>query len=267
MEKVSNTTILPCFIVLLLLIIILGVAVFFYIRYNNKKMRNEIKEQNHQDLMAFKTSITDMNKQLLDDIFEVMSSKEKPLDEAEAKKQHQQELINTFQKLRRIIKDDLTTTMNDTNACRIALYLLHNGTKSNGGIDFIKVSCVGEKILIGSGVKEQILNHSNMPINIFDNMLEKLIENGRYIVMNDDETMATARAQFISTSKIRYSQQVSVYDGSNNMLGFVLGEYDHVYNKNTSDMEYEILSKFAKKISPILSYSDYSSLTLISRTQ
>ena len=95
---------------------------------------------------------------------------------------------------------------------------------------------------------------------ILDNMIENLVDNGKYIVMNDEETMQTARSQFISSSKIRYSYMVSIYDYTNNMLGFVLAEY--VYTKNESDKEYAALKELADKIAPILSFSEYSKLTL-----
>ena len=256
------TIIQPYLIAIFIFVIALTIVLVVYVRKNNQRMRQQIKEQNHQDISAFKSSIIDMNRKLLDDIVEVMNSKEAPLDEAEAYRKHQEQLVNIFQKLRKIIKDDLSNTMSNTGACRIALYLLHNGQKSTGGVDFLKTSCVGEKVLIGSGIKEHILNHSNIPLNILDNMIENLVDNGKYIVMNDEETMQTARSQFISSSKIRYSYMVSIYDYTNNMLGFVLAEYDHVYTKNESDKEYAALKELADKIAPILSFSEYSKLTL-----
>lgn len=262
MDTITPSTISffsPCIIMVLFIVIMITIVVFTYIRYSNNKLTEHFEEENN----ALKDFTTQSNKELLNNIAQLLEdSNNRPLDKAEKYKQHHEELLNTFQKLRYVIKDDLTTTMNNTGACRVALYLLHNGQKSASGINFLKVSCVGERILIGSGVKEQIINHSNIPLNIFDNMLEKLIENGRYIVMNDDATMATARAQFISAPKVRYTQEVSIYDSSNNILGFVLAEYDHVYNKSTSDEEYEKLKEFSNKISPILTFSNYTNLTL-----
>jgi hypothetical protein len=93
-------------------------------------------------------------------------------------------------------------------------------------------------------------------------MLDKLIENGKYLIMNDEETMQTARSQFISSSKIKYSYAVSIYDTSNNILGFVLAEFDHIYTKNTSEEEYEALKNFCARISPILSFTEYADMTV-----
>ena len=254
-----NNRIEPCFIVLAIAIVALAVAVFFYIKYTNKKMLSQFKKEK-EDL---KESLEASHENMLRNISSFFETGDSNILSREAMyKKHHEELLNTFQKLGLIIKDDLAKTMSDTGACRVALYLLHNGQRSSLGIDFVKVSCVGEKILIGSGVKEQIINHSNLPLNIFDNMLEKLIENGRYIVMNDSETMATARAQFISSPKIKYAQEVAIYDSGNNILGFILAEYDHIYNKPISDTEFAAIKELAIRIAPILSFSDYIELTL-----
>ena len=252
-------------IMFLIVIAIIATALVLYVRRNNRLMRELLNKQNHEDFQEFKETIINMNKGLVDEIVEVLKDDGGDHlypDKQEKLRDHQEELLNTFAKLRRVIKDDLYATMNNTGACRTALYLFHNGTRSTEGISFLKISCIGERTLIGSGVKEQILNHSNMPVNIFDNMDDKLIENGRYVVMNDTKTMQTSRAQFISASKIRYSQAVGIYDSSNNILGFVLAEFDHAYNKTTSDTEYGIIKEFTKKISPILSFSEYADLTL-----
>lgn len=267
----DTSTVLPmqyC-IIFLIVIIIAIIGLVLYIKRNNRLMSELLNEQNHEEFQEFKETIANMNKGLVDEIVDVLKDdgEHSHSDKQEKLKDHQEELLNTFAKLRRVIKDDLYATMHHTGACRTALYLFHNGTRSTEGISFLKISCIGERTLVGSGVKEQILNHSNMPVNIFDNMYDKLIENGRYVVMNDEKTMQTSRAQFISASKIRYSQAIGIYDSSNNILGFVLAEFDHAYNKAASDTEYAVLKDFTKKISPILSFSEYADLTLKTKTE
>ena len=264
----TSTVLMQYCIIFLVIIAIVIIGLILYVRRNNRIISELINKQNHEDFQEFKETIVNMNKGLVDEIVDVLKDDGEYLhsDKQEKLKDHQEELLNTFAKLRRVIKDDLYTTMNSTGSCRTALYLFHNGTRSTKGISFLKISCIGERTLIGSGVKEQILNHSNMLVNIFDNMYEKLIENGRYVVMNDPETMQTSRSQFISAVKIRYSQAIGIYDSSNNILGFILAEFDHAYIKSTSDTEYAILKDFAKKVSPILSFSEYADLTLRTKT-
>ena len=247
-----------CSAIIVMILAIVALIGFLYIKYSNRKIK-EAMHQQIEDLNAFKASIEEMNKNLLESIAGIMNKELHDNNDDQAHK-HQQELMSTFDKVRQITRDDLFSALNSTSACRIALYLLHNGTKSINGISFLKISCIGERTLPGSGIREQIMNHTNMPINIFDNMIAKLIDNGRYLIINDEETMLTARSQFISHPKIQYSQAVAIYDTSNNIIGFILGEYDSIYTKENSDIEYNDLKALAQKISPILTISDYSKI-------
>lgn len=265
-----QTFTLVCFAILLFLIALAVLGVILYVHKNNNIMKETIKEQNHTEFESFKSTIVNMNRGLVDSVVDILKDQDsgykKPKNKAEEAKINQEELLNTFARLRDIIKEDLYATMKSTSACRTALYLFHNGTRSTQGISFLKISCIGEKVVIGSGIKEQILNHASMPINLFDNMFEKLMENGKYIIMNDEETMASSRSKFISATKIRYSIASAIYDHSNNILGFILAEFDHPYDKNTSDVETVDLKAFADKIAPLLSFSEYADLTLQNTT-
>lgn len=258
-----------CFTIVLFFIVIAIALMIFYIHKNNKQMKKLLQDQNHEDFENFKESIIKENSKISADVIKALSQQEsyRPISKREEIRSHQEELLKTFSKIRDIIKDDLFSTMNSTGACRTALYLFHNGTRSTQGIDFLKMSCIGERTLIGSGIKEQILNQSAMPVNLFDVMIEKLVENGRYIVINDEETMNTARAKFISANKIKYSIAVSIYDNNNNILGFVLAEFDQPYNKIESDRESKELTALANKISPILSFSEYANITMATSSQ
>ena len=251
---IVNFILLDAGVTVLIVILVLFIH-FKWTKYTAKNVEERVKRENQRRMDEFREAVIDSNKSRVNQFAKSFNS-------TVLKNTHQKELIETFSKLRNIIKDDLYTTMDKVQSCRIALYLLHNGQKSSAGISFIKVSCIGERIKIGSGIKEQISNHSNLPINIFDNMLDKLIENGKYLIMNDEETMQTARSQFISSSKIKYSYAVSIYDTSNNILGFVLAEFDHIYTKNTSEEEYEALKNFCARISPILSFTEYADMTV-----
>lgn len=259
----SHTFTLICFIISILLIILAVVAVIVYVHKNNELMKKTLKEQNNKTFESFRDTIQNINTGLADTVIDALrDSTHIPMTKAEEEKYNREELLNTFARIRDVIKDDLYSAMKSTNACRTALYLFHNGVKSTNGIHLLKVSCIGEKTLIGSGIQEQILNHSNMPINLFDNMFEKLTEHGKYIIINDDETMNSARGKFISAAKIRYAIATAIYDNSNRILGFILAEFDHNYTKNISDAEFNELKKLSDKIAPILSFSEYADLTL-----
>ena len=169
-------------------------------------------------------------------------------------------LMDIFIRLREAIKENCVSTMNEIGACRIAIYLFHNGTHSTSGISFLKMSCICEKVTIGSGVRERMIEHTNIPINLFDDMIDKLLNNNRYIVMNNEEIQDNNHKIFISADKITYAQLVTIYDINNNMLGFVSAEMDRLFSKDEIDKEKEILDELVKQLVPVLSYSDYASV-------
>lgn len=171
-------------------------------------------------------------------------------------------LINIFIKLREAIKENCVGSMNKIGAARIAIYLFHNGVRSTHGISFFKLSCICEKVAIGSGIRERMIEHTNIPINLFDDMIDKLITYNRYIIMNNDETQESNHKMFISADKIKYTQLIALYDINNNMLGFVAVEIDRPYSKDEADREKEILDELVKQLVPVLSYSDYFSIKI-----
>ena len=270
LNSTPNTFTLICFAICLSLIALAIIGVIVYVHRNNELMKTTLKSQNHTEFEEFKDTLTNMNNGLIDNVVKVLrdptiDTNMLTYEMSDARSMHiknQRDLLNIFDKLRKLIKEDLNNTITNTNAVRTGIYLFHNGTKSLQGLEFLKTSCIAEKIVVGSGIKERMIEHTNLPINLFDDMFDKLVSTGRYIIMNDEETMQTERSKFISNSKIRYSLAVCIYDNSNNILGFILSEYDHAYTKQVSDAEYKKLFEFAKKIAPVLSFSEYADTAL-----
>jgi predicted aspartyl protease len=105
-----------------------------------------------------------------------------------------------------------------------------------------------------------MIDHTNIPINLFDEMIDKLITNDRYIVMNNEDIQNTNHKIFLSADKIKYTQLVAIYDINNNLLGFVAAEMTHAYSKDLADKEKESLNKLVKQLVPVLSYSEYTTM-------
>lgn len=249
----ADNLIIPLVLLFILSIVLIGFIIFLIISNrklmqnttasindNYNKYKNELKEQNNV-----------LTKQLLKQIDDKFASVEK-------QNGSNKNLMNIFNKLKEATKESCFDTMNQIGAARIAIYLFHNGTHSTHGINFIKLSCIGEKVAIGSGVREQMIKHTNLPINLFDDMVEKLINHNRFIIMNNEETKESNHKMFISADKINYTQLVTIYDIDNNMLGFVAAEMDRSYSKDEADKEKEILDELVKQLVPVLSYSDYA---------
>jgi hypothetical protein len=169
-------------------------------------------------------------------------------------------LMNILMKLGGAIKENCVIAMNQIHATRLAVYLFHNGTKSSHGINFFKASCICEKVAVGSGVKERMIDHNNIPINLFDDMVYKLNSYNRYIIINDENLTNSAHKIFVSADKIDYVQLISIYDNDNNMLGFIAAEMDKSYTKDGADAEKKVLDDLAKQLTPVLSFSEYIDL-------
>lgn len=242
----------------ILSIIVLGLVVFIIvILVLNKKVTKKLVEDISNEYNSYKDKIKEQNELLVNQIVKQQSEINRVNNSGAINTE--KDLMSIFIKLREAIKENCTIAMNQTGAARLAIYLLHNGTRSSHGINFFKLSCICEKVAIGSGVRERMIEHSNIPINLFDEMIDKLITYNRYIIMNDDDNKNTNHKIFISEDKITYTQLVTIYDINNNMLGFVEAEMQSDYSKDKADEEKQILDELVKQIMPVLSYSDYIS--------
>jgi hypothetical protein len=249
MESHIIFIILSCIITIIALVI----AVFIILGLD-KKNSNKLKESTQKDMNQIRDEIIKMEQRFVEEIQGLALQQEEHNSNARKK---DRDLFNTFVKLRDSIKENCMNTMHDTKACRLAVYLLHNGSSSTHGVRFFKMSCICEKVAIGSGIREQSIEHSNIPINLFDDMVEKLINDGKYIIVNDDELNNRNCRIFISAQKIKYSQAVAIFDLNNNILGFVLAEMDHPYDRDIALQEKEKIDVFVNQLVPILSYSEY----------
>ena len=240
-------------------IILIGVIVwlFWAIKRNNIFINTLIQTQNKL-LDSFKTDIVQYNEKLMGQFLKasVMSN------ENHSHIYCYDDLYNLFKKIKDISNTDLHDSMLTTKAVRIAIYLFHNGSKTPNGFSFLKLSCIGERIQPGSGIKEQILFHSNIMVNIYDTIYDELFNNGRALIINNGEEEPDDTIFISSMTKTKYTQVVCIYDNNNNVVGFILAEFNHVYNKNIADDEYDKIKELCDKMTPVLSFTDYANLTL-----
>lgn len=243
-------------IVVLIILLCAGIVIY------TKKAMEKLTIKMNNEYISYKNELKEQNDALVKQLFKQLSEQDSASGGITKNNESGKNLMNVFVKLRESIKESCISTMNEIGAARIAIYLFHNGTHSTHGINFIKMSCICEKVAIGSGIRERMVDHTNIPINLFDDMIDKLITYDRYIIMNNEDLQETNHKMFISADKINYTQLVTIYDINNNMLGFVAVEMDRPYSKDDADREKEILDELVKQLVPVLSYSDYIKLKL-----
>ena len=241
------------FIALVLsVVIITALIIILY----NKKIITDFNKDLNDEYTKYKNELKSHNDEMINQISKQISENSGVIKYVEPEKN----LMEIFIKLRGAIKESCINTMNQIGAARIAIYLFHNGVRSTHGINFLKMSCICEKVAIGRGIRERMLEQTNIPINLFDDMMYNLVTYNRTIIMNNDETQETHRKIFISADKINYTQIIPLYDINNNILGLVSVEMDRVYSKDSVEADTVILDELAKQLIPVLSYSDYTSI-------
>lgn len=170
-------------------------------------------------------------------------------------------LYSMFSDIKNSIKDNAVMCMDKVQANRLAIYLFHNGNVSTHGVKFFKMTCVGESIVRGSGLRERMLEHASININILDDTITDIVNIGHYVVLADkDIEDNTKHKLFISNPKIKYSLIVPIYDHDNNALGLVCVECPLEYVKDKGDRQIETIKDFIDQIVPILSYSKYTDI-------
>lgn len=255
----GETPFIPLCIALIAFALIVFAIIVIILWHTNKRLFKIFTEQVTEDFKNYKSQLEAQNKTFAKQIMETVAKQQHYYDN----QQHlDKDLFNTFVKLRNSIKENCAVTMTSIKASRLAIYLFHNGTHSTHGINFFKMSCICEKVAIGSGVRERLIEHSNIPINLFDDMIDKLITNGRYLIMNDENLGSSSHKIFISSNKIKYAQTVAIFDINNNILGFVVSEMEHNYVRETALAEKEKLELLTSQLVPILAYSEYVNTTI-----
>lgn len=252
----AANSILPLVLLFGISIMLLLIAIFIII--SNRKLMQNFTVSIDNEYSNYKDELKKQNDTLIKQVLQQLSEQDISSGNNKENDITEKGLMGIFVKLREAIRENCVSAMNQIGAARIAIYLFHNGTHSTHGLNFFKMSCICEKVAIGSGIKERMMEHTNLPINLFDEMISKLINNNRYIIMNNEETQDSNHRIFISADKIKYTQLISIYDINNNTLGFVAVEMNRPFSKDDADREKEILDELVKQLVPVLSYSDYT---------
>lgn len=237
--------------------ILLAAIITVFMVYANRinKSLKQFTDQTIKNNENYQNSMTKQNDKIIEEILSTRNEM--------SKTPSQKDLFKTFTKLSKALKEYCKDIMTTIKADRLAIYLFHDGAYSTHGIHFFKMSCICEKVLVGSGVRERSIEHSNLPINLFDDMIEQLISNGIYIIDNDGEALTNSNHRiFISANKIKYSQTIAIFDKDNNIIGFVLAEMDSEKTDEAIANNKKILQSFINQIIPVLTYSDYVEINL-----
>lgn len=149
-------------IFILAFVAILGI----FLKMNNQMLTtimSQIDTQNNEN--------KELTKKLLNKVIETEST--------EKKRHHNKDLVTTFITYRGIFYDAAYPLLKKLNACRIAIYLFHNGNSTAYGFPFIKTSCVFDINAHGTKTIRKMI-HNNVPLHAFADIVNDLSDNEIY---------------------------------------------------------------------------------------
>ena len=232
-------------IVILAVFLLLFLTIFAYTINANKKAIESDRE---------------MNKQLVTSILNDYFAKTAKVVEGN-KNYDEKNIVNIFVKLNKALKNVCESTCRKTNSDRTAIYVFHNGSQASHGLPFFKLTCISEWVSKNSNSNMKMAEHTALPLNLFDNIIQGLYENSEYRIILD-ETKDPGDMLFLKNTKIKDCFFIPIYDDDNNMMGFIFNGYNTVRDNIDIEKEKESLAELASTAKPVIEFSkcqDYKS--------
>lgn len=211
-------------------------SIMIYILNANKKMM-ESERQNTEKVLE-----TMLNNFMTNNI-------KKPVYE-------EKNIVNIFIELDKVLKTECQETLEKTHSDRTAIYVFHNGTQASHGLPFFKMSCISEKISQNSITNLQLREHTAIPLNLFDKIINGLFFNGKYRIIKD-ENIDIGDCLFIKNTKLKDCFFYSIYDDENNIMGFIINGYNELDITRDSEKEYKALNELAEKAKLVIQFSKF----------
>lgn len=197
--------------------------------------------------------------QLIDHLLDQQQPKKE--EREDTKTYDEKNIVEIFYKLNTCLKAECKKFLEKTKCDRIGIYVFHNGTVASHGLPFFKVSCICEYIRRGTGICSHINDSTNIPLTLFDDIIGKLYTQGSVIVSNKTENGFASDSFFLEKDKADTAIFTVVYDGEDNVMGFVLGEYHDQLEDNDILKSIDIYKELCARLKPVLEFSEYQKIS------
>lgn len=195
----------------------------------------------------------EMNKQLVTSILNDYFAKTAKVVE-NSKNYDEKNIVNIFVKLNKALKNVCESTCKKTNSDRTAIYVFHNGSQASHGLPFFKLTCICEWVSKNSNSNIKMADHTALPLNLFDSIIQGLYENSEYRIITD-ETKDPGNMLFLKNTKIKDCFFVPIYDEENNMMGFIFNGYNTLRENVDIEKEKSYLVDLAQTAKPVIEFS------------
>lgn len=237
-------------IILQALFILIFIVVICLFIYSTKQMEQQIIAQ---------------NKNLINEL--IKKSKEGAIVKEKESLKEDKDLVNMFLNLGSILKKECKNALDVIDANRTAIYMFHNGSYGVSGFHFLKFSCICEYFTRGSGSKNRIQEHTNIPVSLLDDTIDTLIRDGNCIIftgkkedghINTNNTLNQITYRILLKNSDESCIFYTIYNVDNNPIGFILSEFNNkLFSYEDLKNKRSYLKHLSEKISPILEVSNY----------
>lgn len=231
----------PIAVILSVLLLVFLAVILYFLRTSTSSNNQMMKQQ----------------QQLINNLLEQTKRED---DREEKASYDEKNIVEIFYKLNSYLKSECKKFLDKTECDRIGIYVFHNGTVASHGLPFFKVSCICEYIRRGSGICSHIADSTNLPLTLFDDIVERLYTEGTVIVRNTIDGQFHSESFFLDKDKASTALFSVVYDSEDNTMAFVLGEYRAELSDAEIEHDLEIYSDLCARLKPVLEFSEYQKL-------
>ena len=209
-------------IFILAFVAILGI----FLKMNNQMLASVMKQIDSKNEESKELTKTLLNK--------VIESEE--FIEKKDHEHHNKDLVTTFIGYRGIFYDAAFPLLHELNACRVAIYLFHNGNSTAYGFPFIKTSCVFDINAHGAKTLRK-MNHNNIPLHAFADIVHGLSEDEIYYGnLSDDIDIDGSLHQFLASSDSVSAFMKAILSKDGTIAGFSVCEFRTEQNYKDSNL-------------------------------
>ena len=214
---------------ILAVVLVMFIVLIAYLIYNGKKTtdaiihakedQNEIISKVVADLLG---KIGNGEVQQLQSLINKQESQAAAPVQAEVKK----DIVARYMDTNMIFKDASRIALNKLKCERVAVYVFHNGNKSNHGLPFFKTSCISEQTMRGSGTVRGKA-HIELPLHIFSDIVENIYKEGEYVASSVKNQCVVDQGleSFVQFSQIKSLFILGISDKDGMLGGFVISEF------------------------------------------
>lgn len=230
-------------VVILSVFLLLFISIIFYILRTQQKANENIMNEHRlliETLLSQKVLVTNTT--------------------STATQRSHKELMDIYLKVNQEIKTHVAVNIVMLKACRLAIYLFHNGTKGINRFPFFKFSCISEQVTVPKYTR--LNTQVDYPVNLMSDFILVLNNNGEIVFYDEEhhDNSDTMINKILADDENKYIIR-GIIDSSTCLIGFVLIEFHtEELDKDNYKEKSKIIDEFVQELTPILEYSNFSKI-------